>query len=62
MSSPETRILCVAIAFLLGVIAFLLVAYLSYNGNIRKSVLCGLAAFGGTIVGTITIENQLGLI
>jgi zinc transporter ZupT len=62
MNSPENRILWLFVALLLAVIAGIVVGWLSYEGNAKKAMLCGLAAFGGALVASVTIENQTGII
>ena len=62
MNGSENRALWLVVALLLAVIAGIGVGWLSYEGSARKAVLCGLAAFGGTLVASITIESQVGIV
>jgi hypothetical protein len=62
MVTSESRALWFVVAFLVSVIAGLVVGFLASDKGARKAILCGLAAFGGTLVGTVTIETQLGLV
>jgi zinc transporter ZupT len=62
MNSSENRVLWLFVALLVAVIAGIVVGWLSYEGSARKAMLCGLAAFGGTLVAAVTIENQVGIV
>lgn len=61
MDATESKVLWFFIAVLVSVISALVTGYLAYDGSARRAVLCGLAAFGGTLVAVTTIEASLGV-
>jgi hypothetical protein len=62
MHNPELVILLVVTAVLAGLVAGLVVAFLAYDGSLRKAILVGLGTFGATTVAVITVEGELGLL
>jgi hypothetical protein len=66
MATFESRLLWFVVALLVSVIAGVAVGLLSHDTNdsrgVRKAVLRGLLAFGGALVGMVTIEYDLGVL
>jgi hypothetical protein len=62
MNSTKNQAPWLLVALLLAIIVGIVVAWLSYDGSVKKAILRGLTAFGGTLVASIAIESQVGIV